>query len=301
MKQEINKYVDRRKIMKNRRDGILVNETDPMQALMPYLHPNRTDNEAVMNEKIDLTAICSYLEKKNADSPDYKYTFFHVICAAIAKTISLRPRMNRFYAGYKLYDRKDISLSFVVKRQFEDDSDEVLAIVKVDKESSVSPIEQIYEKTKKIVYSARKEYKTDGATDKMAILTKMPRWLLKIVMRTLSLLDYYDKYPKSFMEVDPYYTTVFISNLGSIKMHASYHHLANWGTNSIFVVIGEKKLTPFYNPDGSYQLREALNLGITVDERIADGYYFSKSIRILRKLLENPELLDSSINTEVDV
>ena len=99
--------------MKDRRDGILIKETDPMHAIMPYILPNRADNEAVVNEKIDLTAISAYLEKKNADSPEFKYTFFHVICAAIAKTIYLRPQMNRFYIGYRMYERKYISLSFV--------------------------------------------------------------------------------------------------------------------------------------------------------------------------------------------
>ena len=256
--------------MKDRRDGFLVPETDPMHALMPYIHPNRTDNEAVMNERIDLTAIKEYLEKKNADNPEFKYTFFHCIAAAIAKTIYLRPKMNRFYTGYKMYERKDISLSFVVKRQFEDESDEVLAIVKLDKESDESPLSQIYGKVKKIVTSARKEKTTDGATDAMAILMKFPRPILKVIINILRWLDYHDMYPKSLMSVDPYYTTVFISNLGSIKMHASYHHLANWGTNSIFVVIGEKKPTPYFDQNGEYTMRDALNLGITVDERIAD-------------------------------
>lgn len=287
--------------MKNRRDGILVPEKDPMHALMPYILPNRADNEAVMNEKLDLTNIKLYLEKKNADNPEYKYTFFHCIAAAIAKTIYLRPKMNRFYAGYKLYDRKELSLSFTVKRRFEDNSDEVLAVVKIDKESDEAPLAQVYGQVKKIVHGFRKEDKNDGATDAMAILMKFPRPILKLIIKTLRLLDYYDKYPMSLMKVDPYYSSVFISNLGSIKMHASYHHLANWGTNSLFAVIGEKKPTPYFNEDGSYEMREALNLGITIDERIADGYYFSKSIKILRKLIENPELLDEPLSKEVEV
>lgn len=287
--------------MKNRRDAFLVPEIDPMHAMMPFILPNRTDNEAVMNEKVDLTAVEEFLAKKNADNPEYKYTFFHVICAAIAKTIYLRPKMNRYYLAYRLYERKDISLSFTVKRRFEDNSDETLALVKINKESDEAPLSQIYESVKKIVFSARKEKQNDGATDAMAILTKLPRFLLKFVMNTLGWLDYHDKYPKSLMEVDPYYSTVFVSNLGSIKMHASYHHLANWGTNSIFVVIGEKKLCPIFAPDGTYEMRNMLPLGMTIDERIADGYYFAKSVKILKKLIENPELLERPLSEKVEV
>lgn len=95
-------------------------------------------------------------------------------------------------------------------------------------------------------------------------------------------LDYHGWVPTWLTKDDPYNSSVFISNLGSIKMHASYHHLTNWGTNSLFAIIDEKHLHPFFNADGSYEMREALRLGLTVDERIADGVYFAKSITLLK-------------------
>ena len=283
-----------------RRDGTLVPETDPMHLITPHMVPNRCDNEAVLTELFDMTAVEAYLAKKNADGPEFKYTFFHVICAAIAKVLVLRPRMNRFYAGRRLYDRNDILFAFVVKKKFEDNGAEALAIIKVDKDGEVSPVEQLHGKVKDIVYSVRKENKTEGTTEKMGILTKLPRGLLRFVMSFLNWLDYHGKYPAALMKDDPYFASVFVSNLGSIKMHANYHHLVNWGTNSIFVVIGEKKLTPFFQPDGSVQMRDALELGLTIDERIADGVYFAKSIHLRRRLLSQPELLDEPIQTPVD-
>ena len=283
-----------------RRDGTLVPETDPMHLITPHMVPDRCDNEAVLTELFDMTAVEAYLAKKNADGPEFKYTFFHVICAGCAKVLVLRPRMNRFYAGRRLYDRNDILFAFVVKKKFEDNGAEALAIIKVDKDGEISPVEQIHGKVKDIVYSVRKENKTEGTTEKMGILTKLPRGLLRFVMSFLNWLDYHGKYPAALMKDDPYFASVFVSNLGSIKMHANYHHLVNWGTNSIFVVIGEKKLTPFFQPDGSVQMRDALELGLTIDERIADGVYFAKSIHLLRRLLSQPELLDEPIQTPVD-
>lgn len=283
-----------------RRDGTLVPETDPMHLITPHMVPDRCDNEAVLTELFDMTAVEAYLAKKNADGPEFKYTFFHVICAAIAKVLVLRPRMNRFYAGRRLYDRNDILFAFVVKKKFEDNGAEALAIIKVDKDGEISPVEQLHGKVKDIVYSVRKENKTEGTTEKMGILTKLPRGLLRFVMSFLNWLDYHGKYPAALMKDDPYFASVFVSNLGSIKMHANYHHLVNWGTNSIFVVIGEKKLTPFFQPDGSVQMRDALELGLTIDERIADGVHFAKSIHLLRRLLSQPELLDEPIQTPVD-
>ena len=84
-------------------------------------------------------------------------------------------------------------------------------------------------------------------------------------------------------------------------MHASYHHIAEWGTNSIFLVIGEKGKRPFFHEDGTFDMRDSLRLGITLDERIADGYYYSRTVRILKHLLEHPELLDTPCDEEVTI
>jgi pyruvate/2-oxoglutarate dehydrogenase complex dihydrolipoamide acyltransferase (E2) component len=84
-------------------------------------------------------------------------------------------------------------------------------------------------------------------------------------------------------------------------MNADYHHLFNCGTISFFVVIGEKKMRPFYKEDGSYELRNTVKLGLTVDERIADGYYFAKTLRLVRKFFEHPELLDLPANAPIEI
>ncbi len=291
---------ERKKHRFDRRDGYYIAEADTMHKFFPYLLPRRTDNEAVMCEIVDLTAINEYLAKKNADSPDFKYTFFHVISAAIAKTIALRPRMNRFYAGHRFYERRDIIVSFTAKKKFLDNSEEALAILKIDREGDVPPIEQMHDKIKKFVTGVRHEGKTDGSTDIMDILVKFPRPILKFIIKVLKFLEYHGKYPAAIMRDDPYYSSVYISNLGSIKMNATYHHLTNWGTNSLFVVISEKKLMPFCKEDGTVEVHEGLELGITIDERIADGVYFANSLKILRKLLQNPELLELPLNTEVE-
>ena len=83
----------------DRRDGRWLREEDSLHQITPYLMPNRADNEAFIKEQIDLTAINAYLAEKNAGDIDFKYTFFHIIVAALVKSVVLRPRMNRFIQG----------------------------------------------------------------------------------------------------------------------------------------------------------------------------------------------------------
>lgn len=290
---------ERKRRFGDRKDAYLVRDADSMHKFMPYLLPNRCDNEACMSELIELTAVNKYVEKLNASNPTFKYTIFHVICAAIVKTIALRPKLNWFISGHRLYERKALSISFVVKKRFEDNAFEVLAILDIDRNGG-APIAQIHDQVEKIVTSVRKHDKQDGATDVMDVLTKLPRWLLRIVTGILRLLDYYGLVPSSLSKDDPYNSSVFVSNLGSIKMHASYHHLTNYGNNSLFAIIDEKHLHPFFDGDGNCEMRDALRLGLTVDERIADGIYFAKSITLLKKILSNPEVLDLPIANPVE-
>lgn len=281
----------------DRRDATRVREIDSMHAFMPIILPGRCNNEAFLEEIVDVEKIQAYVDQKNASNPEYKYTFFHVIAAAIAKTIYLRPKMNRFYAGDRLYQRNRIVLSFTAKKRFSDNAEEALVFLNCDGETTIDSLHD--DLCKKVSY-VRKDGNQDHTTDMMDIFKKMPRWLLRIVRRVLFFTNYYDITPKELIREDPYQATVFLSNLGSIKLNAAYHHLAEWGTNSIFGVIGRKHKRVVVSEDGHAQIREVLKLGITLDERIADGYYYSKTIRLLHKILQNPEILDRPAKEEVD-
>ncbi len=289
----------RKKNRKDRRDGYLVEEHDPMHMMMPYIMGGRADNEAVLCDVFDMTNIVKYMKEKN-ETAQYKYTYFHVILAALAKTVYLRPLMNRYTIGHRFYDRKDISFSFTAKNKFADDAAESLVIIKAD-DNDESIAEQIHNKICAEVYKIKTEEIQDDTTNVMAFLTKIPRPLLKIVTKLLFTLDYYDKLPKVILDVDPYRTTAFVSNLGSINMDAEYHHLINWSTGSVFVLINKVKKMPFFNDDGTYEMKDAVKISFTIDERIADGFYFMKSLTIFKHLLENPELLDAPISTPIDL
>ena len=281
----------------DRIDATLVRDNDPLHFFMPYLYPNRADNEAVLQEEVDLTALNAFLAEKNKGRSTDKYTLMHAVCTALVRTITLRPKLNYFIKGNRLYKRNDISLSFVVKKQFADTGKEALAFRKFGPETTIDSLHQTIMEE---IHDCRSD-KVDNSTAGMELFTHFPRWLMRIAMRILFLLDYYGKVPQALIKADPNYSTVLISNLGSIKLSANYHHLSNWGTCSLFLVIGEKHMAPIFRPDGSYEMHEMVNLSITLDERIADGYYYAKSIQIFKHLLQHPELLNERADKEVEL
>lgn len=280
----------------DRKDGKRLKKISSMHVMMPLMYPNRCDNEAYISERINLTNINAYLEKKNAENPAYAYNLFQIMVTAVLKTITLRPKMNRFIANKTMYQRNEVTASFTVKKIFHDDGSEALAKIKTTGKETVDSIhDEIYRQ----VSFCRSEEK-DPSTASMDILQKLPNFLLKLVGVVARFLDRHGWMPQSIIATDPFYSSAVLANLGSIGMRAGYHHLTNWGTCSVFCVVGEIKKRPIYDAEGRMQVCECVDLGLTIDERLADGYYYSKSVKLLKHLLENPELLELPLDQEVD-
>ena len=289
----------RKKHRFDRKDAYYIPGLDSMHVMMPYMFGDRTDNEGVMGEILDLTEVDKYLARKNEENPGYKYTWFQFITAAVAKTIYLRPKMNWFIAGGRYYERKNIQVAFNVKRTFEDESEEAMAKFVFDPEGGF-PLEQVHTYIDKFVHKVRSESSTVGITNALDAVKKLPRPIFRLMAWTLKKLEYYGHYPQFLAVDDPCYSSAYLTNLGSIKLHADYHHLFNWGTISFFIVVSERKLRPFWHEDGTYDLRNTIKLGLTVDERIADGYYFSKTLRLVREIFAHPKLLDLPASTPIE-
>lgn len=280
----------------DRRDGKLVRDQDGMHLIMPMLYPNRCDNEAFISERIDLTNADKYIAARNAENPKFKFTVFHLVVAAVLKTIILRPKLNRFIANKNTYERNNYSASFVIKKQFNDVSSEGMAFVYVDKDSTIDTMrEDLYKQITHVRGGG-----SDSTNDAMDFLNKLPRFIVKFFLQLMRWCDRHGIVPPSLIASDPYYASVILSNLGSIKLRSGYHHLTNWGTTSIFVVVGEMKPRLFRDRDGNEEYCNSLDLGLTIDERLADGYYYSKSVRLLKYLLEHPETLERPFSEPVD-
>ncbi len=280
----------------DRRDGVLLRDLDSMHFIVPLIYPNRCDNEAYISERIDLTNINAYLERKNAGNEGYPYKLFHIIVAAMAKTITLRPKMNRFIANKNMYQRREVSAAFVVKKEFADEGGEALAFLRFKDDDT---LDTIHEKIVRHIASCRSD-KADKSTESMDLFCRLPRPILKFIVWLVCRLDVHGWVPQTFIETDPYYSSVVLTNLGSIKLKSGYHHLTNWGTTSVFVAVGERKIRPFFREDGTYEMKDSIDLGLTIDERLADGYYYSQTVRLLKALLEKPELLELPLIEEVD-
>ena len=277
----------------DRLDGRWVRDVPGLQSVMANLMPNRTESEVYLHETLDVTELLRYIEKRNEGEPEYKTTLFHCFILGLARMVKERPMMNRFIQGRRTYQRDEISLSFVCKRRFTDHSEEALMVLKPEDTDTLDDI------SRKIVGDVREvrksEHATGGVDSIVDGLGKLPRPLLMFAIWMIRVLDFWGKLPRAIWDGDPNYTTILCSNLGSIKCPAVYHHLNNYGTNSIMVTIGAIHKAPMVMEDGSIEARDVVDIGATLDERIADGFYFARSLKLMRHICANPTLLDKPL------
>lgn len=279
----------------DRRDGRWIREIDGFHAVMMHLIPNRTEAEVYSKEQFDVTELLKLVADRNSGNLAIQTKAFHVFVAAIAKTLYHREMLNRFVAGRRMYQRNELTFAFVVKRQFSDHAEELLLTMKVDGETTLEDISRkILGETKDLRESGKSEL---DAT--INFFAKLPRFVQRFSMKCFRILDFYGLMPQFMTDGDTNFVSVLLSNLGSIQADATYHHLNNYGTNSIMMTIGEIHKEQILNREGIFTIRDVVNLGINFDERIADGFYFAKSMKIMKYIIAHPKMLEAPLKESI--
>lgn len=275
----------------DRRDGSRL-KMNGFDKFLYYLKPRRSESEVYISKTLDVSNLVKYMNKKKKEND--KLTYFHLFSMAAAKIVYNMPLLNRFIIGGNKYQRNEITLSFVAKTDFTDEAKELLTVIRVDDDDNLDKLsDKILGNVKKI--RNNEESNTDGF---VSMLGKLPKFVMAIVVWIVKRLDNFDLLPKSLTKDSIYHSTILLSNLGSIHCDGIYHNLTNFGTNSIICTIGEIKEEESVI-DGKIVKRYVCDFGITLDERIADGVYFAKSVNLLQYILNNPSLLEDKASDKV--
>ena len=283
-----------------RRDGrkLSKKEMTGMMYINCDIKPKRAFREVFMNVPVDVTEMIKYVE--NQKKKGKHITYFHMFATAIGKTIYNYPNLNIYNIGGNFYQRHDVILSFVAKKDFTEDSPEVMQMLKVKEDDNIFTIS---EKISGVVKAARTGSGNDsGGDDLVNFVGHMPKIIRKPVVAMFKFLDRHDLLPKSLTEELLYYSSVIMSNIGTLNApRGIYHDLTDFGTNSILATMGKIYKQEIIKEDGKKEIRDICDFGVTLDEGIGDGYYFIKAINFMSYLLANPKLLEGPANEKIKV
>jgi pyruvate/2-oxoglutarate dehydrogenase complex dihydrolipoamide acyltransferase (E2) component len=271
----------------DRSDGIRLRNLPGFRKMFPYLMRTRTESVVYHSQRLKIAKTLAWLDKANA-AREKKISLFHVVLAAGVRTLALRPEANRFIIGRRIYQRRTIDLSFVVKRALNEEASETTVKISFDPRSTVA---DVVERVTFVVKETRQS-RTSRDEKAAAIVTRLPRSLIRLAIGAVRTLDYFGLLPASFIKGDALYTSAFLANLGSIGAEAVFHHLYEWGNAPFFVTVGRPKKEAVVNERGELEMAEVIDVKFSLDERISDGVYFQTTISILTDLIENPEKLE---------
>ncbi len=271
---------------KKRSDGKVVKDGDPMMRVMPYIMRGRNESAVYYSLHIDVGACQEFIKKQRREG--VRITLLNLVVAAMLQTMYRRPHTNRFIVGRRLYQRKQFEVLLVVKEALSDDAFE--SVIKVP----FAPEDTVFEVADKMAAHIKNVRAGVHKTDDKLIrfFSRTPRLLNRILLSLLRFLDFHNILPPVLRDVLPFYSSIFISHLGSIGAGAPFHHLYEFGTTSIFMTIGRSYERPAKKllPDGTTEVewRKTVDLSLTVDERICDGYYLIKTMKVFQHYLNNP-------------
>lgn len=269
-----------------KRDGRLV-KVHALNAMFPYMMRSRTESLVYFNTALDVENLLAYIEKKKAEGVEIK--FFQMFVASIVKLLKERPYMNRFISGRRLYQRDEIKVSFIAKKEASEESEETNVSLTFNDKTT---FEEVLSKLNRDIKIAKSDEVKKDDDALIESLMKMPRFLLRMFFAFLRWMDFYFDMPKVFADVDPLRCSVYIANLGSIGIEAPFHHLFEWGNCSMFIAIGKIGYKPVALEDGTLVSRKMVEVKVTLDERIADGFYFARSLELMENYLKNPESVE---------
>lgn len=265
-----------------RHDGRLVTDVPDERAIMPFIMRHRTESTVYFEQLVDITAAQDWVARWNlAGGP--RLSLFVLVLHEVACMLHARPRMNRFVAGRRLYERDGVYLSFGAMKEFTDNAPLEMIKRRFEPDDSLDTVVRSLD-------AAIRQARTAGVTavDKeIRFFLALPAPLLDIAVSVFHWLDARGLLPSALTRSDPMYSSAVVSNLGSLKLDAAFHHLYEHGNCPLFLVLGRVRPTPVVH-DGQIQARQILPLRWTFDERIEDGLYAARSAELLRRRLEDP-------------
>jgi hypothetical protein len=272
----------------DRSDGVRLRKLPGFHKMFPYLMRSRNESIVYHSQRLRIARTLAWLERANA-AETKKVTLFYVVLAACVRTLALRPEVNRFVIGRRVYQRRAIELSFVVKRELSQEASETTVKIAFDPRSTIV---DVAERVSSVVQATKKS-RTSRDEIAASIVTRLPRSMIRLVTGAVRTLDYFGLLPAAFIKGDALYTSAFLANLGSIGAEAVFHHLYEWGNSPVFVTVGRRKKEPVVNERDELEVEEVMELKFSLDERISDGVYFRTTIELLTDLIENPEKLEA--------
>lgn len=247
---------------------------------------NRPQDPSVYGSiDMDMTKGLAFIEQFQKKTGK-KLTLTHLLIKGVAKTLAKFPELNVLIRHNRIYTRDHVDIFVQVFSEEKENPDLSGARIRDPHEKSFEEIiEALTKQSQKIRQGEDPNLKTAKNS-----LYFFPPLLLKWAIHILSYIGYDLNISPSFLKLPPDpFGAAMISNVGMFGLKAGYAPLVPFSRTPMVLVAG-KVIKKAVVENDQVVIRPMLELGVTVDHRIIDGYMAGLAASYLKNLLENPEL-----------
>lgn len=269
-----------------RADGKKLKNVDPMYKVAAHIMAKRSDAMNMITLDIPVEPVTNYLNEKRKEGKNISHLSVYI--AAILHTMAEYPALNRFVVNKTIYQRNELAVGMVVLKGGKIDSHGTMNKIFFKPGYTIFDVEDAIQK---YVEENRKE-ENQNKTDKIInVLTGIPG-IMRFAVCMFKGLDKFGLLPKAIIDASPFHTSIVVTNLASIRTNHIYHHIYDFGTTSLALAMGNTREVP-KRKKGEIVFERCMPVGLVMDERIASGSYFAIAFRKFKKLMENPELMET--------
>ncbi len=280
----------------SKKEGRRIKSDIPMNAVAPFIMPNRTGAANTFSASINI-AKCEELLRQKKSEGMKGIGMIHIFMAAYVRVLAELPGINRFIRGQRVYARNNIEICMAIKKELKLNAPEtVLKIMPTPYDT----LDTIYQQLHDAILLNKEEGDQNSMDTAARLLVSFPGVFLKFVVWLLKSLHYFGLLPRFLTKLSPFHGSLFITNMGSLGMPPIFHHLYDFGNLPIFLAMGAKRTECRMTEDGEMEKRRMLDFTIVCDERICDGHYYATALKKFKRLLENPEKLLTPPETIVE-
>lgn len=269
-----------------RSDADLVRDVPDLRRIMPYVMRTRGESTVYFEQRVDVGNAERFVRAFNEAHPETRTTVFHVLLWASRQGLAEFPNINRFVAGGRLYQRKGIWISYSAKQRMQKGAPLIVLKREFDPSESFAAMVAAMQEQ---LHAAKFSGGTNTVDGELKLVLMLPGVLRRVVFGAYRVLEALGMFPRAFIDNDPLYATLFLTDLGSLGLDPVFHHLYEYGNIGTFGVLGRPRAEQIPDPDsGRLERKRMVTVRWSFDERVEDGLYAGYGIKHVKKLLEDP-------------
>jgi hypothetical protein len=250
--------------------------------------PRRYDAVNLISVDFPYDKVAAYIDDRKRRGQSI--SLMACILAAYIRTAAKYPEINRFVISKKIYARHGIWISFVTLKDNwsgEGERDETVSKLRFTGYETIDEISKIIDET----IERNRNKRNMNSIDRLLKAIFATPLLPSAIVSLLKFLDKLGLLPRKIIEASPFHTSVFFTNMASIRAYPIYHHIYDFGSTGAFISLGM-----------DINKRKAYRMKVSTDERLCNGSSYVRAMHYFFRNLRHPEFLETppgSVNKDI--